>query len=337
MAALASDQRQPHEILGVDRPALLDALRSAVDGAEPLRSILRFHLGFEDERGPSAPATGKLLRPCLVLFIGEQLRAEPAGLMHAAVSLELAHAFSLIHDDIQDEDRTRRGHPSVWARFGVPQAINAGDLLYALAVFAALRASEAVATRLTHAVIEMIQGQAQDLEFEDRWPTAGDYLQMVDRKTGSLLRCAFELGALAGRADPELVSTLSAAGHAVGRAFQIQDDILGIWGDDQLLGKEIGSDIRRRKKSLPIVLLSEQLDGEDAADLQNVYEATSLADEQVRAVVSRLDACGIRERCETLAQQHARAAGTAIGSLALPDDARARLAELAAFLVTRQR
>jgi geranylgeranyl diphosphate synthase type I len=327
----------PHEILDVDRGRIVDGLRQAVGDAGTLRSILRFHLGLRDEQGRPAEAGGKLLRSCLVLFVGRELGAPADRALRAAVALEMVHAFSLIHDDIQDGDRMRRGRPSVWARYGIAQAINAGDLLHAEAIRHALGASPAAAARLAAATVEMIEGQGRDVEYESRWVTPGEYLKMVDGKTGALLRCALELGGLAAGVDVEAQRSLSRIGAALGRAFQIVDDVLGLWGDDDVLGKSTGSDLRRRKKSLPVVLLWESADPEERAALERYYARDQLDASAVADVMSRLERHGVRARCEQMARGSLSDAAAAASALPFSADARARLQALAAGLARRTR
>ena len=331
-------------------PAILERYREAIerglsrslDGAAPLRPVLRYHIGLEDEGGAPAGVTGKLVRPSLVLFVAEQLGADLEAALPSAVGLELIHGFSLIHDDIQDRDRIRRGRPAVWTIWGIEQAINAGDLMHALAISAALESSPEAAGSLIRATQEMIEGQCCDLEFEHRETTPDDYLEMIDRKTGALLRCAFDLAGISAGVNGRVRSSLDGLGQAIGRAFQIRDDLLGIWGKDDVLGKATGSDIRRRKKTLPVLLLFERATGEDAARLKRLYDGDrSTADEIVESdvawVVERLDALGVRSVCETMIQEHLADATDRLEELPFTDDGRSQMRELIGFLARREK
>jgi len=327
-------------ILEAYRESIEAGLARALEGDAPLRPTLRYHVGLENEHGAAAQATGKLLRPSLVLFAAEQLGGRPEAALPGAVGLELIHSFSLIHDDIQDRDRVRRGRPAVWTIWGVEQAINAGDLMHTLAVSTAFDASPAAAACLVRATQAMIEGQCLDLEYEHRDVTAEDYLTMIDRKTGALFRCAFELGGIAAGVDDRALALLKKLGQALGRAFQIQDDVLGIWGDDDLLGKATGSDIRRRKKTLPVVLLLERAEGDDAAALATFYRRRepSMADlsgSDAAWVAERLNALGVKAACETMVRQHLAEAGDRLRGLPFSDDARASMDELIGFLARR--
>ncbi len=326
-------------ILEAYRAEIEGGLARALTGDAPLRPLLRYHVGLEDEQGAPTTATGKLLRPSLVLFVAEQLGASPKATLPAAIGLELIHGFSLIHDDIQDRDRRRRGRPAVWTICGIEQAINAGDLMHALAIAAALESSPDAAGCLIRATEEMIEGQSYDLEFEHRTASPDEYLAMIDRKTGALLRCAFELGGIAAGVNGPVRSALVDLGHAVGRAFQIKDDVLGIWGADDVLGKATGSDIRRRKMTLPIVLLFERIEGADAARLEHLYrdaEDVEIGPTEVGWVVEKLDGLDVQSTCEALIQRHLDEAAERLESLPFPDDGRSRMHELIDYLARRE-
>jgi geranylgeranyl diphosphate synthase type I len=169
----------------------------------------------------------------------------------AAAAVELAHNFTLLHDDVIDRDRTRRHRPTAWTVFGAENAILAGDAMLALAL--RLVGGEA-ATRLAECVIEICDGQYEDCAFERRDDvTLEECLTMAGKKTGALLGCACALGGLAVRAEPPAVAALDLFGREIGMAFQLTDDLLGIWGDPALTGKPVGADLSARKKSLPVV------------------------------------------------------------------------------------
>ena len=241
------------------REAVEPVLRTAVDTLPGrLRSIAAYHLGWEDADGSASGSIGgKLLRPGLVLAAATAVggsalgaAADPAVLASAA-AIELAHNFTLLHDDVIDRDHTRRHRPTAWTVFGAENAILAGDAMLALAL--RLVGGEA-ASRLAECVIEICDGQFEDCAFEQRDDvTLEECLTMAGKKTGALLGCACALGALAVRADPLAVAALDLFGREIGTAFQLTDDLLGIWGDPAVTGKPVGSDLSARKKSLPVV------------------------------------------------------------------------------------
>ncbi|MEY9926420.1 geranylgeranyl diphosphate synthase type I [Catenulispora sp. GP43] len=231
-------------------------LRTAVDTLPGrLRTIAAYHLGWQDAEGVAIEADGgKLLRPGLVLAAAAATGGEPvadSAVLAAAAAVELTHNFTLLHDDVIDRDHTRRHRPTAWTVFGADNAILAGDAMLALAL--RLVGGEA-ASRLAECVIEICDGQYEDCAFEQRDDvTLEECMAMAGKKTGALLGCACALGALSVHADPLAVAALDLFGREIGMAFQLTDDLLGIWGDPALTGKPVGSDLRARKKSLPVV------------------------------------------------------------------------------------
>ena len=239
------------------RPILVAELRRVLAGEGPLRTVLRYHVGLEDASGAPVEALGKLIRPSLTLLVAAELGGDPRAAVPAAAALELVHEFSLIHDDVQDRDEVRRGRPTVWRRWGEAQAINAGDLMLALALAEAGRAGDAVRERVVDATVEMIEGQALDVSF-DVVTTLDEYTDLIDRKTGALFRCACELGGIVAGASPKVREHLDGIGRELGRAYQIRDDVL--------------DDLRPPKKLYPVVAATEKGDGANAvnAHLENV-------------------------------------------------------------------
>jgi len=317
------------------RKRIEDGLDRAIRRGDRYGSILRYHVGLEDERGAPQRAMGKLLRPSLVLFVAEELGADPAAALPAAVGIELVHNFSLIHDDIQDRDRTRRGRPTVWSLHGEAQAINAGDLMFALAIGESLRSGPEAARLLVDASTEMIEGQFLDLGNEGCEISIEEYRRMIDRKTGALLRCALRLGARIAGASSDIDAALLRAGLALGRAFQVRDDLLGVWGDEEVTGKPEGSDIRRKKNAYPIVAAIAIADGGTRARLAAIYRRESLNDDDVAETISlfdRLDvrASGEREIDEQLAEAH-----DVLAEVPLSERGREELSELIGYLARR--
>jgi geranylgeranyl diphosphate synthase type I len=232
------------------------AMRAAVDRLpESMRQIAGYHFGWWDARGEAARgAGGKALRPALVLLCAEAVGGDAAGAVPAAVAVELVHNFSLLHDDVMDGDATRRHRPTAWTVFGTGPAILAGDALLNLA-FEVLSPGGPVGMRLlSSAVLALLDGQAADVEFEQRASVSpAECERMAAGKTGALLGAACALGAHAASAHADKVRRLAAFGRSVGLAFQHIDDLLGIWGDPAVTGKPVYSDLQNRKKSLPVV------------------------------------------------------------------------------------
>ena len=229
-----------------------------------LYGMLRYHLGWADEAfRPVQVYAGKRLRPCFLLLACEAQGGPWREALPAAAAIELLHNFTLIHDDIEDHDEQRRGRPTLWTLWGVPQAINAGDALFALAYQALLNLDAGplpparilrALRRYSQTILSITEGQCFDLAFETQDEVAeAPYLQMIERKTAALLGLACELGGLLAGAAEAHQAALREFGVALGMAFQMQDDVLGLWGDPACTGKSIGSDVRRHKKTLPIL------------------------------------------------------------------------------------
>lgn len=325
------------ELLHRHRDGIEEGIRQVLDGSTNLLAILRYHAGLEGADGAPEKAMGKLLRPSLVLFTAEQLGATAEAALAPAVALELVHNFSLIHDDIQDCDRTRRGRPTVWAIHGVNEAINAGDLMMAIAVRNGLKAGARAAKILLHATEAMIEGQSRDLDFETRLVEVEEYLAMIDRKTGALLRCAFELGACVAGADDGVVDALRAMSLGIGRAFQIQDDLLGIWGNGDVFGKPQGSDIRRRKKSFPVAVAFERAKNAQRERLALIYAQETVSDDEVDWVIAAMEELGVREEGQRWVRQQLDDARRALDVLPFSEKGKEEMNGLIEYLAGREK
>lgn len=324
-------------ILRQYRSELGQGLAAALQGDSHLRLAMRYHVGLCDKYGNNTEALGKMLRPSLLLFTVSQLGINHKKGLPAAISLELVHNFSLIHDDIQDRDEMRRGRPTVWRTWGVAQAINAGDLMYAAAVHEALRSGSPVATAIVEAATTMIEGQGLDLDFEHRWVDTGSYFDMIDKKTGALISCAFRAGGIVACADAEVVDLLTKAGQELGRAFQIRDDILGVWGDGKVTGKPQGSDIRRKKKALPAILAMQCGDDEQRRFLDRVYAQDAIDNGDVEQVVDVMSLLEVRKMAEEMAQTHLEKAGDHLDRLPFSGEGNETMQELIAYLARREK
>ncbi|MGW3463615.1 family 2 encapsulin nanocompartment cargo protein polyprenyl transferase, partial [Streptomyces olivaceoviridis] len=239
-------------------------LRAAVESLPgSMRRIASYHFGWQHADGtPAAGNAGKAIRPALVLAAAAALGgpAARAAAVPAAAAVELVHNFTLLHDDVMDRDATRRHRPTAWTVFGDADAILAGDALQALALRllaeAPHPASVPAAARLAACVVELCEGQHADTDLERCAPdavTLDEVLAMAEAKTGALLGCACALGALYAGAGEEEVAALDGFGRQAGLAFQLIDDVIGIWGDPRHTGKPAGADLAARKKSLPVV------------------------------------------------------------------------------------
>lgn len=223
--------------------------------------MLTYHMGWTGD-GAGPEAAGKRLRPLLVLLVTAACDADWRPALPAAAAVELVHNFSLVHDDIEDNSDKRRGRTTVWKKWGIPQGTNAGDGLFVLSNLAItdLEVNYAAPTViragriLQQACLDLTRGQFLDISYETRDSlTVEDYWLMVGGKTAALLSACCHLGALLGGADVVRQEAYRAFGHYLGLAFQVQDDILGIWGNEALTGKSTASDLIEGKKSLPVL------------------------------------------------------------------------------------
>lgn len=235
----------------------LDAPRTKI-----YHEMLTYHMGWTGENaGPEA--TGKRIRPLLVLLASAASGGNWQSALPAAAAVELLHNFSLIHDDIQDNSDKRRGRSTVWVKWGTPQAINAGDGLFVLSNLAitdliASYPAEIVvkAAQILHETcLDLTRGQYLDISYENRLDLGvEDYWPMISGKTAALLSSCCQIGALLGTSDESTLEAYRSFGHYLGLAFQVQDDILGIWGNEAVTGKSVASDLVKGKKSLPVLV-----------------------------------------------------------------------------------
>ena len=343
-----------------DAAAVLDAARTRIrpvlrETVEALPSAMRlaagYHFGWHDPEGrPVAEpsAMGKTLRPALVFLAAAAVTGTtPVSgaddtVVRAAVAVELVHNFTLIHDDVIDQDALRRHRETVWKVFGVPSAILAGDALLALATQVLAKAATPMAAKgitVVHdCVQELIEGQAADLSFETRNDVRlTECVAMAGRKTGALMSCACALGALLGGADQEQVGRLRAFGMHFGLAFQLADDLLGIWGDPGITGKPARSDLLSRKKSLPVVAALNS-DTEAALELSAMYRKPQAWDHtEVRHAQTLLERAGARTWTLQEAARQAASALACLDSAGLDPAAAADLTTLTHLAATRER
>jgi len=275
--------------------------QAAPSGADdlPIYDILRYHLGFLNAHlEPERVNAGKRIRPRLCVLTCQASGGDPFQSMQAAASIELLHNFTLIHDDIQDQSVYRRHRRTIWNLWGTAQAINAGDAMFALAHLALNRSVEAgveaatvleLSSRLHDATLRIVEGQVLDLGFEQRNDVAAvDYLTMIGGKTAALARCACWTGARIAEAGTNHLDQLAEFGAALGIGFQLRDDILGVWGETGDTGKSEADDIRRRKKSLPILLLRECASREEQATLDAIYAHDDVTDDEIATVLAMM-------------------------------------------------
>ncbi|MGI8477377.1 MAG: polyprenyl synthetase family protein [Thermomicrobiales bacterium] len=330
-----------------DIESLIDGhMRAAVDfldGPAPmLAGMGRYHLGWVDgalrDVPPGSIDQGKRVRPGVALLCCAAVGGEAAVAAPLGAAIELLHNFTLVHDDIQDHSPTRRHRPTVWTLWGSSQAINAGDALFAaahLALFRLLACGHDAATVLRVAeafermTIDIVAGQVLDLSFEAESSVSTEaYLAMIDGKTAAIVTFAAWAGALLGGSGDARADLFGEFGRALGLGFQIQDDLLGVWGKREETGKEPADDIRRKKKSLPVLMLREKADASDRAVIDGLYRGDEVDAAGVRTMLSLLDAYGVRGDVEARVRFHHDAAIQAL-TVAAPKPGFARSALLA--------
>ncbi|MDQ3540323.1 MAG: polyprenyl synthetase family protein [Chloroflexota bacterium] len=293
----------------------------ALEGRAPLMArMARYHLGLIDSVGNATdPAVrravqGKRIRPMLALLTCAAVGGNRATAGPLAAAIELLHNFTLIHDDIQDRSPNRRHRATVWRIWGDAQAINAGDAMFAAAQLTLLRTRDLgvpegtvidLINEFNRMTIEIVAGQVLDLEFEGRPDISpDDYLSMISGKTAAIVRFAARAGAMVGGADPETAERLGAFGESLGIGFQIQDDLLGIWGSRDVTGKDAADDIRRRKQSLPILMLRNGASDAELARLNDIYRGDEIDVDGVTEVLAILDRHRIREQVAEQVKVH---------------------------------
>lgn len=302
------------------RAAVDDALRAFVD--EQVRGSLRivagYHLGWLSSEGHALERgmAGKAIRPVLALLVSRAVASEPGMAIPAAVAVELLHNYSLLHDDVMDGDEMRRHRPAAWTVFGTSNAVLAGNVLLSLSLRCAADLGLAAVDLLTETSVNLCTGQSLDLEFERRADVSlAECEDMAALKTGSLIAASCGLGALAAGAGRAETAEIRQFGAHLGIAFQVMDDLAGIWGSSDRTGKPCYSDLASRKKSLPVVaaLCSDSSAGEEFSVL---YRRPSEPTEDLAGLAALVDRAGGRDWAF---QRVAKEIDSALGCLARVD------------------
>ncbi len=304
-----------------------------------LHTMMRYHLGWEGENaGPKA--TGKRIRPLLVLLTTAAAGGRWKRALPAATAIELVHNYSLLHDDIEDNSDIRRGRPTVWKRWGIAQAINTGDAMFTLAHLALLGlrekttgdiALEAAAIFQT-TCLQLTQGQHLDIAYEERNDlTLKDYWPMIEGKTAALLAACTELGALIAETPEQIRQAYRDFGLYLGLAFQALDDLLGIWGDSDRTGKSTASDLVEGKKTLPVLYGLET-----SIEFATRWAAGPILPAEAPDIAGMLDAAGARSYTRKEASRLTDEALNALEKASPLGDAGEALFELAQKLLKRR-
>jgi geranylgeranyl diphosphate synthase type I len=309
--------------------------------ARPLYDMLEYHLGLDGSDGSS----GKRIRPLLGLLVYRALGGDYQHALAGAAAVELGHNFSLVHDDIQDGDRERRHRATLWAVWGIPQAINAGDALFALSRLALYRLSvreddpDAPDARRVLEIMKiydqtclsLCEGQFLDISFESRMDVAVDeYLQMIDLKTAALIAAGVEAAAMLASQEPEVVAGFRRFGNRLGLAFQMADDVKGAFWSETASGKAEAGDLRRRKKTMPVIWALNHASLTEQERLRELFAPGSddrqLTDAEVVEALAILDRSGARETTLREARRYRDEALSELKALPLTPEARAELA-----------
>jgi len=303
--------------------------------------MMRYHLGLDG----SGATSGKRMRPLLGLLAYASIAGDYQPALPGAAAVELGHNFSLVHDDIEDGDRERRHRPTVWALHGVAQAINTGDMLFSLSRMALHRLSDlgfddAKVLRIMRlydeTCVALCEGQYIDIATSeaDDVMSVDLYFDMIGRKTAALIAASIEAGALLATDDDEVIARYRAFGWALGLAFQINDDLLGIWGAEQSTGKE-PTDIARRKKTLPVIYAFEHAGPEDRERLAALYGNGGPSGTEVTEVVAILERAGARDYTREQARRHRDEALAELDAAGVVEpEARRRLEEIIVSVIT---
>jgi geranylgeranyl diphosphate synthase type I len=304
-----------------------------------MTEMVAHHFGWSEA---DAQGRGKRIRPLLALLCCGAAGGAWQDALPVASAIELVHNFSLAHDDIQDQSPERRGRPTLWARWGTAQAINTGDALLALARLSTFRLrgighTEAtvldVQRALDEACLHLTKGQHLDLAFESHERvTVDEYLEMIEGKTAALVAASTACGALLARAAPRLLEAYRDFGRNLGLAFQILDDVLGIWGAPGITGKPAGDDLKSRKKTLPVLFGLEH-----SGPFRDLWSATDVSEGKLGEMARLLEDCGALEHARTAAGKHTDRALDSLERAHPQGEAAEELRALALRLLQRDR
>ncbi|MGB8648744.1 MAG: polyprenyl synthetase family protein [Anaerolineae bacterium] len=305
-------------------------------------NMLRYHLGWTDAQGNTVRAdVGKRLRPLLVLLSCAAAQGEWQKALPAAAAIELVHNFSLIHDDIEDRSAERRGRAAVWKVWGLAQGTNAGDAMFVLARLALDRVQVEPSTwaevhaLFDRATLALTQGQFLDISFETReMVTVEEYIGMVKGKTAALLAASTEMGARIATCDRPGIQAFADYGENLGIAFQIVDDVLGIWGDPAVTGKPAGDDLWAKKKSFPVLAGAAS---DTSGEVQTFLRQPEVTLADVTHVLSIMERTGAREQTEAAAEGYLRRALEALDRTRLENPAMDELRGMAERAVKREK
>ncbi len=329
------------ELIADTESEIVRLVRDRDPSTHGLYEMVRYHLALDG----SGASGGKRLRPLLGLLAFASITGDHRRALPGAAAVELGHNFSLVHDDIEDGDRERRHRPTLWTVHGVPQAINTGDTLFSLSRIALHRLtdlgfSDSKVLRLMRLYDEtclaLCEGQYLDIATSqsDQPMSVEAYFDMIGRKTAALIAASIEAGALLATDDEAVIERYRAFGWALGIAFQINDDLLGIWGKEQATGKA-PSDVIHKKKTLPVIYAMEHAGPEDRDRLGALYGKTDPSPAEVSEIIELLERLGARDYTRDQAHRYRNEALAELGAAGVVQPAaRARLEEIIVSVIS---
>ncbi len=284
---------------------------------------------------------GKRLRPYMVIRSCQILKGKVSNAMPAASAVEMVHNFSLVHDDIMDNDEMRHGVPTVHKKFGMPIAILAGDVLFSKAfqiiVDSKLSpiATTQLVSRLAKACVDICEGQLLDVKMaeEQKIPSQAEYITMIGKKTAALFDVSCAMGAICATNKAKDITNLSSFGRNLGIAFQITDDLIGVMGDPKITKKPVGNDLREGKKSLPILMAIKLAKGNDKKIILKAFGNSKISRKDLTKAVNAIRSLGIEENVRSQALKYAEKAEKSLGNYS--GSAKTELISLLDFVVKR--
>jgi geranylgeranyl diphosphate synthase type I len=323
------------ELIADTEGEIVRLVRDRDSSTHGLYEMVRYHLAL-DGTGSNG---GKRIRPLLGLLAYASIAGDHRAALPGAAAVELGHNFSLVHDDIEDGDTERRHRPTLWSIHGIPQAINTGDTLFSLSRIALHRLtdlgfSDAKVLRLMRLYDEtclaLCEGQYIDIATgeSNEVMSVDAYFDMIGRKTAALIAGSIEAGALLATDDEDVIARYRGFGWALGIAFQLNDDLLGIWGAEQATGKA-ASDVAHKKKTLPVIYAVEHAGPEDRARLLELYGRTEPTNAELEEIVRILERVGARDYTRDAARRYRDEALAELDAAGVVSPAaRARLEEI---------
>lgn len=323
------------ELIADTEGEIVRLVRDRDPSTHGLYEMVRYHLALDG----SGASGGKRIRPLLGLLAYASIAGDHRRALPGAAAVELGHNFSLVHDDIEDGDRERRHRATLWTVHGIPQAINTGDTLFSLSRIALHRLtdlgfSDSKVLRLMRLYDEtclaLCEGQYIDIATSesDEVMSVEAYFDMIGRKTAALISASIEAGALLATDDEDVIARYRGFGWALGLAFQVNDDLLGIWGAEQTTGKQ-ASDVAHRKKTLPVIYAVEHAGPEDRERLLALYARREPTADEVAEIVTILERVGARDFTRDQARRYRDEALAELDAAGVVDAAaRRRLEEI---------